>query len=108
MQEVSKLKIFIAYTTIDNEVDKNLLTKIENQLKFNSDVYIDLLHNDNKLNPQKKVMDELKSSDILIVLHTDSIQKSKWVELELKEARKRKKKIKFITITDLLNNDFEL
>ena len=107
MQERSKQRIFISYTTIDSEINNDILIKIEGKIKYYGDVYIDLLHNDS-IDPQKRVIEELTNSDILIAINTRSIKKSKWVCFELEKAKEKKIQILFLEIDKILNDNFDL
>ena len=51
------------------------------------DVFIDLIHNDSD-EKQKRVIDELKQSQYVVVLNTPSIDQSLWVKIEMEEAAK--------------------
>lgn len=109
MQEpLIKCKIFISYTTLDEEISRELLLDVETKMKVYGEVYIDLLHNDNSVEPQRKVMEELISSDILIVLNTNSIKRSKWVTFELKEAKEKKLHVLFLDLEDIWDDNFDL
>lgn len=100
-------KIFVSYTTLDNEITENLLKDIEKILLNYGDVYIDLLHNDS-IYPQKKVIEELDKADILIVINTKNINNSKWVNFEVKRSDIRKIKIIKISINNILEGNIEL
>lgn len=100
-------KIFVSYTTLDNEINENLLKDIEKILSDFGTVYIDLLHNDS-IDPQKKVIEELDKADILIVINTKNINNSKWVNFEVKRSDIRKIKIIKLSIDKILEGDIEL
>lgn len=108
MQGLSKKNIFVSYTTIDYEINKNTLIDIEKILIKYGKVYIDLLHNNNVSNPQKKVFEELYNSNILIVINTSNINKSKWAILELENAKKRNIQILFLSVTEILTEHFQI
>lgn len=107
MQDASK-NIFVSYTTRDGEINKQQLLIIEAALSKFGKVYIDLLHNDFLQNPQKKVIDKLINSDLLILIRTSKTLESEWVNLELKKARVHNIKILNITLEEILSSDFNL
>lgn len=108
MWDASNYKIFISYTTRNNDVDKSLLMSIESEIKIYGDVYIDLLHNDNIIDPQSTVMEMLIKSDILIVLDTYRIHESRWVAFELEKANENNIPILFLSPYDILNKKCNL
>ncbi|WP_241317734.1 TIR domain-containing protein [Chryseobacterium arthrosphaerae] len=108
MQEHSKLKIFISYTTIDKEINIDLLLEIEKKLQKFGDIYIDLLHNDNNLEPQKNVINKLTESQLLIVINSKNIKNSEWVKIELEIAKEKNIKTIYINVEDILNDNFEI
>ncbi len=108
MQELSKRKIFISYTTIDKEVNESLLLEVEKKLKKFGDIYIDLLHNDNHIEPQKKVINKLSESDLLLVINSENIKNSKWVHIELKIAKEKNIKTFYASINDILKDNFNI
>ncbi|OPC03169.1 hypothetical protein BAS10_17795 [Elizabethkingia meningoseptica] len=106
MQDYSK-NIFVSYTTLDPEINENLLKDIEKILLEYGNVFIDLLHNDS-VEPQKRVIQELDKADILIVINTKSINDSKWVNFEIKKSNIKKIRIVKLSINMILERDFEL
>lgn len=91
------MRIFVSYTTRDEVLTKGLLSKLYEKLSLNNHVYIDLLHN-NSENKQKRVFDELAKSEIVLLITTDSINQSNWVNLELEYAEKMDIRIVQISI----------
>ena len=81
------MRIFVSYTTKDKILTKELLSLLFEKLSLNNHVYIDLLHN-NSVNKQKRVFDELAKSEIILLITTDSINQSNWVNIELEYAKK--------------------
>lgn len=79
------MNIFVSYTTKDQEVTLHSLTEVSIKLKQIGYVYIDLINN-NSLNKQKRVFDELDNSDVLILLVSPNVYKSKWVIKEIERA----------------------
>lgn len=108
MQELSKKKIFISYTTIDKEINIDLLLKVEKKLKKFGNIYIDLLHNDNHIEPQKKVVDKLIESELLIVINSENISNSKWVNIELEIAKEKNIKTIYANIDDIMQDNFNI
>ncbi|CAM3413316.1 TIR domain-containing protein [Flavobacterium chungbukense] len=91
------MKYFVSYTTIDKEITASLLANYSNFLKSKGDVYIDLLDNDS-LDKQRRVFEELNKCDTLIIIESKNVYNSKWVELEIKQAIKLRKKIETISL----------
>lgn len=108
MQELFKRKIFISYTTIDKEINVSLLLEVEKKLKKFGDIYIDLLHNDNHIEPQKKVINKLNESHLLIVINSENIKNSKWVNIELEIAKEKNIKTIYVNIDDILKENFNI
>ncbi|MFS4429307.1 TIR domain-containing protein [Chryseobacterium sp. S90] len=108
MQEHSKRKIFISYTTIDKEINIDLLLEIEKKIQKFGDIYIDLLHNDNNLEPQKNVINKLTESQLLIVINSENIKNSKWVKIEVEIAKEKNIKTIYINVEDILNDNFKI
>jgi hypothetical protein len=79
------MKIFVSYTTRDLEITTAFLRNISYQLKAYGDVFIDLLDN-NSPNKQDRVIKELETSDLLLLIETKSTYLSKWVILEMDTA----------------------
>ena len=48
-------------------------------------MFIDLLHNDS-IDKQSRVLKELYSSDVMILIETNSVYQSEWVVLEIEQA----------------------
>lgn len=78
-------KIFISYTTLDKEINVNLLKRIKKKVSNVGETFIHLLDNNLK-ESQEAVIKELKSSNILILLDTDRVNESKWVQIEINYA----------------------
>lgn len=80
------MKVFVCYTIRDGTIDYKYLKEFENILKrYFENVFIDMLHNDSK-NPQQRIIEELKSSDVVFLLKTKKVFTSKWVLFEIKLA----------------------
>lgn len=82
------MKYFVCYTTRDKEVNSELLQSFSNELKKKGDVFIDMIDNDSE-DKQSRVLSELDSSDVLILIETLNIYKSEWVAIELERAKTR-------------------
>ena len=79
------MKFFVSYTTRDKEVSTELLSYVYAKLKVIGSVFIDIINNDS-IDKQKRVFDELDNSDVLIVIGSQSIADSYWVNLEIERA----------------------
>lgn len=100
-----KPNIFFSYTLRGKIVSKELLSKIASSFSPISNLFIDIIHNDS-VDKQRRVLSELNNADILILLKTDNISSSKWVNLELSIARKNKTPIYEIGL-DELTGDYQ-
>ena len=83
-----QVKIFVSYTTKDDQIDEGYLSEKELIIAKYGHVYIDILHNDSA-DKQNRVIRELISSDVLLLVKTESIFKSQWVIWELEMAYKK-------------------
>jgi len=86
VRQDDKMRIFVSYTTRDTVISENFLRWVSNQLNASDKSFIDILHNDSK-NSQSRVEKELHSADILLLLDSDSIKDSSWVNWELQQAK---------------------
>lgn len=107
MSDYSK-NIFISYTTRNENIDKETLERIFKIFSKYGNVYIDLLHNDDYINPQKKVIKKLELADILIVVKTKDIGESEWVKFEINKSKSRNIEIKHIELDNILSENFKL
>ena len=82
------MNIFISYTIKDKEISFDSLSSISRKLKHIGNVYIDIINNDS-INKQERVFYELDNSDIVMLLITPNVYKSKWVIIELERAKER-------------------
>ncbi|MBK9047536.1 MAG: TIR domain-containing protein [Bacteroidetes bacterium] len=57
----------------------------------------------NSADKQSRVISELDSSDIMILIESASIYKSEWVSIEIQRAEENHIPIKKISITELTN-----
>lgn len=79
------MKIFVSYTQKYNDITKEQLINIYSflsQQKINS--YIDCLVEETT---QEKVENELKTSSLLLLVKTQNVYDSKWVNRELSLAK---------------------
>jgi len=81
------MTIFVSYTTRDSYVDRLTLEMISDVLSNYGSHYIDLLHNEST-EKQRHVEEMLSSADLMILINSQSIHKSKWVQWELSEAKR--------------------
>lgn len=79
------MKIFVSYTTRNNELSKQTLITLAAKLVSFSDVFIDLIHNVS-VDRQARVEKELQSADVLILIKSKSTLSSEWVQFELDSA----------------------
>ncbi|MBG2743595.1 toll/interleukin-1 receptor domain-containing protein [Proteus mirabilis] len=82
------MNIFVSYTTRDDNVDKKLLERVSEVVSLYGHCYIDLLHNTKK-DKQEHVEFMLSQSNLLILIASNSIFNSEWVQWELNEAKRR-------------------
>ncbi len=99
------MKIFVSYTTLDNDVTVELLNSLSNSLSNLGIIYIDLIHNDS-FDKQARVLYEIDRCDCFLLLQSDKIDKSNWVKIEVERARLRQKPIKKILLSELKNGNF--
>lgn len=94
------MKYFVCYTTRDKEVTSELLQLYSIALKKNGEAFIDMLHNDSA-DKQMRVISELDSSDILILIETENVYNSNWVSIELNRAKANNIPIRKIKVKEL-------
>jgi hypothetical protein len=94
------MKYFVSYTTRDKEVTAGLLQTFSKELRKTGKVFIDMLDN-NSADKQGRVISELDSSDILILIESESTYKSEWVGIELERAGLKKIPIRKVKIEEL-------
>ena len=80
------MNIFVSYTTRDDYIEKNYLLEAEAILSKYGRVYVDLLHNDS-IEKQQRVHDELLASDVLVLIRSESVRESEWVNWEIRTAK---------------------
>ena len=94
------MKHFVCYTTRDKEINSELLQSFSNALKKEGDVFIDMIDNDSE-DKQSRVLSELDTSDILVLIETSSIYKSEWVSIELKRAKAMNIPIRIVKLDEI-------
>lgn len=81
------MNIFVSYTTRNNEVTINSLINFSNKISSFGKIFIDLIDN-NSIDRQGRIIDELKTTELLILIKSQSILNSEWVKFELDSANK--------------------
>lgn len=99
-----KIKIFFSYTLRDYVINLDFLINLNNKLQPHCIPFIDVIHN-KSTERQKKVIDELLSSKMIILLKTKSFRNSKWVNYEINLAKYFNIPIKGILIKNMNLND---
>ena len=94
------MKYFVSYTTIDEEITKEVLINISNKIKEIGEVFIDIIDN-NSIDKQARVLSEFDNSDVLLLIKTKNIYNSNWVKLELQRAESNNIPVKAISINTL-------
>lgn len=94
------MKHFVCYTTRDKEINSELLQSFSNALKKEGDVFIDMIDNDSE-DKQSRVLSELDTSDILVLIETSSIYKSEWVSIELERAKAMNIPIRIVKLDEI-------
>ena len=74
---------------MDEEITIDFLKIISDSLQKTGKVFIDLLNNDSP-DKQKRIFDEIDACDLLLVIETNNVYKSKWVNLEIERAKNKK------------------
>jgi hypothetical protein len=92
---------------VDKEVTKELLAVFSKQLEKSGSVFIDIIDNDS-FDKQARVISELESSDLMILIETNSIYHSEWVALEIEKAKSRQIPIRKVSINELSNYKMSL
>ena len=82
------MKIFVSYTTRDKDITSELLNTVFFKLRKIGKVYIDLIHNDS-INKQQRVLNELDTSDLVLLIKSEKNILSKWVRIETERANKK-------------------
>lgn len=96
------MKIFVSYTTKDNEITIDRLKTIAYKLKYIGHIYVDLIDNDS-LNKQKRVLYELDNSDMVILILSNEIFNSNWVKIEIERAKNNNIPIIKLTVNEIFS-----
>ena len=83
------MNIFVSYTTQNNEVTLDSLINFSNKLNSFGKIFIDLIDNDS-IDKQGRIITELETTDLLILIKSESTLNSQWVQFELDSANKLK------------------
>lgn len=83
------MNIFVCYTTRDAFINRDSLAKLSRVLSKFGNSFIDLIDNDSE-NKQERVEIELEKSDVVLLLRSGSVQRSKWVSWELNRAKEKR------------------
>lgn len=94
------MKIFVSYTTRDREIDLDVLKSLSCKLKEIGEVFIDALDNDS-IDKQERVLFELHSCDMLLLLKTSQTYVSEWVCYELNNAKLNNVPVKVVSYDDV-------
>lgn len=86
------MKLFVCYTLRDGFVNKPILEELDNRLRLNFKIFVDLLHNDS-INIQKRIMTEVANSDVVLALETPLLKSSPWVQAELRASNVVRKRV---------------
>lgn len=111
--EHNKIKVFVSYTIRDGIVNKTILEKIYSEISKTSNSFIDLLHN-KSVDKQKRVLDELTQSNVILLIITESTYDSKWVLKEIDLAEELNIPIIYLEYEklksnlSLINNELQL
>ncbi|MFA1562978.1 TIR domain-containing protein [Aliivibrio fischeri] len=101
------MKIFVSYTTRDSIINHESLATLVEPISIFGKPFIDLIHNDSE-DKQARVESELKESNILLLLRTNSIQYSKWVKWEVTTALNLGIPIKMINVENMMPTNNQL
>lgn len=81
------MNIFFSYTTRNSEVTIDSLVNFSKRISSFGKVFIDLIDNNSK-DKQKRIVDELEKTELLILIKSQSTFNSEWVKFEIKSAEK--------------------
>ncbi|PKB15231.1 TIR domain-containing protein [Flavobacterium sp. 5] len=81
------MNIFVSYTTRNNEVTKNSLINFSNKINSFGKIFVDLIDN-NSVDKQARIINELETTHLLILIKSQSTLNSDWVKFELDCAEK--------------------
>jgi hypothetical protein len=95
-----KKHIFISYTTRDGYLTKENLGKIKAFYEKSGSTFVDIIDNNSELK-QERVYNELHKADIFVLLKTPEINNSKWVNKEIKIAKRRLLNINYLELDEI-------
>jgi hypothetical protein len=95
------MKIFVSYTTRNREITLDFLYNLDEALKEIGNPFIDLLHN-KSTQRQSRVMRELETSDLLLLIDCAEVDDSGWVRIEIDRALQLNIPIIKMPLNDLL------
>ena len=86
---MKKQKIFLCYTLRGTDLTCALLERFKRRMQATGffEIYIDVLDNNNKENPQQYVMEQLNDADLFCVIRSQMIDNSEWAQKELAAAK---------------------
>jgi len=99
------MRIFVSYTTRNGDINLAVLNNIHEKISGLGTIFIDLLHNYG--GGQRKVIDELRVSDLLLVLDSEKVLESEWVKFEIDFAKSSGIPIVTLTPEELLTKSEE-
>ncbi|WP_156388207.1 MULTISPECIES: TIR domain-containing protein [unclassified Pseudomonas] len=94
-------KIFVSYTTRDSIINMESLASLLHTISSLGKPFIDLIHNNSPMK-QARVKSELQNSTLLLLLETASVEKSQWVQWEIKMAKSCGIPVKSIKIHNIM------
>lgn len=94
------MNIFVSYTTRNNEVTINSLINFSNKIRAFGKIFIDLIDN-NSNDKQGRIIDELKKTELLILIRSKSSFNSEWVKFELESVEKLKIPVIEFDVTEI-------
>ena len=95
------MKIFISYTTRDPYVQLNFLHSVAEVVANFGDPFVDLIHN-NATDKQAHVESKLVAADLMLLISSESVPKSQWVQWELQKAKSEQ--IPILSVPIMINN----
>lgn len=98
---ISGGRIFVSYTTRDSIINKKSLGVLLRIISTFGKPFIDLIHNDSPMK-QDRVKYELQNSSLLLLLETESVKQSHWVQWEIEMAKSCGIPIKSIKIINVM------
>lgn len=100
-----KNNFFVSYTTIDSQINRVFLTQLSCVLSNYGKTFIDLIDNDST-NKQSRVEYELCNSNAMILILTENVFKSQWVNKEIRIAKENSIPIYKVEYERIMMTDF--